>query len=46
MTSIEKLLGSAPELPEVARIVAGHCGEIFDRRLIRVDAGSLELKTA
>ncbi len=45
MTSMARLLGSAPDLPEVARTVAGHCGEIFDRRLVRIDAESLTLKT-
>ncbi len=46
MTSIEKLLGRAPAPQEVARVVAGHCGEIFDRRLAKVAAESLRMKPA
>jgi lipoyl(octanoyl) transferase len=33
MTSIERLTGRAPSLPEVAEAAARHFGEIFDREL-------------
>ena len=38
MTSIEKILGRAPSLDQVARIAAGHFGDIFDRELVEVTA--------
>jgi lipoyl(octanoyl) transferase len=34
MTSIERLTGQAPSLPEVAEVVARHFGEIFGRELV------------
>ncbi len=34
MTSIERLIGRAPSLAEVAAAVAGHFGEIFGRELV------------
>jgi len=34
MTSIERLTGRAPSLPDVAAIVARHFGEIFGRELV------------
>ncbi len=33
MISIERLLGSAPDLPELARRVAGHFADVFDRKV-------------
>ncbi len=41
MTSVAELLGRAPELGEVARIAAGHFGDIFARDLVEVAADSL-----
>jgi lipoyl(octanoyl) transferase len=38
MTSIEKLLGGAPPVSEVARRVAGHFGDIFERDLVETSA--------
>ena len=43
LTSVEKLLGEAPPLPEVARAVAGHLGKIFDRELVQIAPDSLTL---
>jgi lipoyl(octanoyl) transferase len=34
MTSIERLVGSAPPLPEIAAVCARHFGEVFDRELV------------
>jgi hypothetical protein len=34
MTSIERLTGRAPSLPEIAAVCARHFGEIFDRDLV------------
>lgn len=34
MTSIERLVGAAPPLPEIAAVCARHFGRIFDRELI------------
>lgn len=34
MTSIERLTGRAPSLPEIAAVCARHFGEIFDRELV------------
>ena len=34
MTSIERLTGRAPSLPEVAEVYARHFGEVFDRDLV------------
>jgi lipoyl(octanoyl) transferase len=34
MTSIERLTGSAPTLPEIAAVCAGHFAEVFDREPI------------
>lgn len=41
MTSIESLLGEAPEVSEVASRAVRHLAEIFDRRPLRVPAGPL-----
>ena len=41
MVSAERLLGAAPPLEEVARILAGHFGDIFERDLVEVSAASL-----
>lgn len=43
MTSVEKLLGSAPPLSEVARRVAGHFGDIFERDLVETSAEPFDL---
>jgi hypothetical protein len=34
MTSIERLTGRAPELPEIAAVAARHFGAVFDRELV------------
>jgi lipoyl(octanoyl) transferase len=34
MTSIERLTGRCPTLPEIAEVCAGHFGEVFDRELV------------
>lgn len=34
MTSIERLTGRAPALPEIAEVYARHFGEVFDRDLV------------
>jgi lipoyl(octanoyl) transferase len=34
MTSIERLTGRAPALPEIAAVAARHFGEVFDRELV------------
>lgn len=34
ITSIERLTGNAPALPEIAAVYARHFGEIFDRELV------------
>jgi lipoyl(octanoyl) transferase len=34
MTSIERLVGHAPPLPEIAEVCAGHFGRIFGRELV------------
>lgn len=41
MTSVERLLGTAPPLDELARRAALLCGEIFDRELVEVEAARL-----
>ena len=38
MTSIERLIGKAPPLPEIAARVAVHAGDVFDRPLVEVAA--------
>jgi lipoyl(octanoyl) transferase len=43
MTSIERLTGRCPTLPEVAEVCAGHFGEVFDRELV---ASPLRLQAA
>ena len=43
MTSIERLTGRAPVLPEVAEVYAHHFGAVFDRNLV---ASSLPLQVA
>lgn len=41
MTSIERLTGWAPSLPEIAAVCARHFGEIFDRELVAADSAIL-----
>jgi lipoyl(octanoyl) transferase len=41
MTSVEALLGSAPALPEVAGVLARRFGEVFERRMIEVEAAEV-----
>lgn len=36
MTSLERLTGRAPSLPEVAAVCARHFGEVFDRELVEL----------
>jgi hypothetical protein len=36
MTSIERLTGSAPSLPEIAAVAARHFGAVFERELVAV----------
>ena len=38
MTSIERLTGRAPELPEIAAVCARHFGAVFDRELVAAQA--------
>ncbi|HSU83475.1 MAG TPA: lipoyl(octanoyl) transferase LipB [Thermoanaerobaculia bacterium] len=38
MTSIERLMGRAPSLPEIAAVCARHFGQIFDRELVSAAA--------
>src|SRR3954449_770427 len=38
MTSIERLAGRAPSLPEIAAVCARHFGEVFDRELVAAAA--------
>jgi lipoyl(octanoyl) transferase len=37
MTSIERLTGRAPSLPEIAAVAARHFGDVFDRELVAAD---------
>jgi lipoyl(octanoyl) transferase len=41
MTSIERLLGRAPALSEIAAVYARHFAEVFDRELVMADATSM-----
>lgn len=41
MTSMQHLLGEAPELSQLATVVAGHLGTVFERRLHRQGATDL-----
>lgn len=41
MTSIERLTGWAPSLPEIAAVCARHFGEIFDRELVAAGSAIL-----
>lgn len=34
LTSVERLTGRAPSLPDIAAVCARHCGEIFDREIL------------
>jgi hypothetical protein len=43
MTSIERLTGRAPSLPEIAEVCAGHFAAVFDR--MPVAASSLAWAT-
>ncbi|HEY3569085.1 MAG TPA: lipoyl(octanoyl) transferase LipB [Thermoanaerobaculia bacterium] len=40
MTSIERLMGKAPSLPEIAAVCARHFGQIFDRELVAAAVSS------
>jgi len=40
MTSIERLMGRAPSLPEIAGVCARHFGQIFDRELVAAAVSS------
>lgn len=44
MTSVEAVLGAAPELPEIARTFADRCAATFGRRLVEVPAGPLRVR--
>jgi lipoyl(octanoyl) transferase len=46
MTSIERLTGRAPSLPEVAAAAAGHFGEIFGRELVAAATPDLQPASA
>jgi lipoyl(octanoyl) transferase len=46
MTSIERLTGWAPSLPEIAAVCARHFGEIFDRELVVASPAVLSLSQA
>lgn len=37
MTSIERLTGQAPTLPEIARVYAGHFSDVFERELVAAE---------
>ncbi len=41
MTSIERLIGRAVPLPEIAERIAHHAGEVYERQLVAVDSASL-----
>jgi lipoyl(octanoyl) transferase len=43
MTSIERLTGRAPALPEIAAVAARHFGEVFDRELVAAAAPVLAM---
>ncbi len=40
MTSIERLVGKAPALPEIAAVCAGHFGQVFGRELVAAAVSS------
>jgi lipoyl(octanoyl) transferase len=42
MTSIERLVGRAPSLPEIAAVCAGHFGEVFQRELVAAVSSARE----
>jgi lipoyl(octanoyl) transferase len=46
MTSIERLTGRAPELPEIAAVAARHFGEVFDRELVAAAPSRLAVEEA
>ncbi|HEX6899592.1 MAG TPA: lipoyl(octanoyl) transferase LipB [Thermoanaerobaculia bacterium] len=46
MTSIERLLGEAPSLPEIAAVCARHFGDIFDRELVTLPAPAMAAEVA
>jgi lipoyl(octanoyl) transferase len=46
MTSIERLTGQAPSLPEIAAVCARHFGEVFDRELVESPAPALAAEVA
>jgi lipoyl(octanoyl) transferase len=40
MTSIERLTGAAPPLPEIAAVCARHFGQVFGRELVAAAVSS------
>src|SRR5205823_10610931 len=42
MTSIERLVGRAPSLPEIAAVCARHFGQIFQRELVAAVSSARE----
>ena len=46
LTSIERLTGQAPALPDIAAVCARHFGEIFDRELVAAPAASENRRAA
>ena len=42
MTSIERLVGTAPPLPEIAAVCARHFGQIFQRELVAAESAVRE----
>jgi lipoyl(octanoyl) transferase len=46
MASIESLRGAAPALPDVAAVLARRFGEVFDRRMLEVDAAQVTASVA
>lgn len=46
MTSIERLTGKAPALPEIAAVCARHFGDVFDRELATLPAPALAAEVA
>jgi lipoyl(octanoyl) transferase len=46
MTSIERLMGRAPALPEISAVAARHFGEVFDRELVAAKGAACCAPTA
>jgi hypothetical protein len=42
MTSIERLAGEAPPLPEIAAVCARHFGQVFGRELVAAVSSARE----